>query len=42
MVDRLNKISNEYGMKINIGKTKVMKISKRETLQPEYTLEEKK
>ena len=34
MIYRLNTISNEYGMKINIGKTKVMKISKRESSRP--------
>ena len=30
IIDNLNKTSEEYGMKINLKKTKVMRISKRE------------
>jgi len=38
MMDRLDTTSGEYGMSINIKKTKVLKISKRK----ELTMEEKK
>ena len=41
MMDRLNKISKEYDMKINIKKTKIMRISKGKETTVKITIDGK-